>query len=67
LTLKSEQEEYIKEGIAWEPVKYFNNKIICDLIEGKPAGIIALMDECTLISESTGILDNNLRLCWRLK
>ena len=25
--------EYVKEGIQWEPVKYFNNKIICDLIE----------------------------------
>lgn len=34
LTLKSEQEEYLKEGIQWEPVKYFNNKIIVDLIEG---------------------------------
>jgi len=53
LTLKSEQEEYVREGIAWEPIKYFNNKVICDLIEGKPIGIIALMDECVLISEST--------------
>jgi myosin heavy subunit len=34
LTLKSEQEEYVREGIKWEPIQYFNNKIICDLIEG---------------------------------
>jgi myosin-1 len=34
LTLKSEQEEYVREGIKWEPIKYFNNKIICDMIEG---------------------------------
>ena len=34
LTLKQEQEEYIREGIEWTPIKYFNNKIICDLIEG---------------------------------
>jgi myosin-1 len=34
LTLESEQKEYIKEGIQWEPVSYFNNKIICDLVEG---------------------------------
>jgi len=53
LTLKSEQEEYVKEGIQWEPVKYFNNKIICDLIEGKPVSITSLMDECSLITEST--------------
>jgi myosin-1 len=45
LTLKQEQEEYLKEGIEWTPVEYFNNKIICDLIEEKHAGIIALMDE----------------------
>ncbi|PRP88238.1 myosin IE [Planoprotostelium fungivorum] len=53
LTLKSEQEEYVREGIQWEPVKYFNNKIICDLIEGKPVSITSLMDECSLITEST--------------
>merc|ERR1712000_192746 len=29
------QEEYIREGIEWTPVEYFNNKIICDLIEAK--------------------------------
>ncbi|XP_071116024.1 unconventional myosin-Ic-like isoform X1 [Haliotis cracherodii] len=45
LTLKSEQEEYQREGIEWETVQYFNNKIICDLVEGKPYGIIAIMDE----------------------
>ncbi|XP_053376054.1 unconventional myosin-Ic-like isoform X2 [Mercenaria mercenaria] len=45
LTLKSEQEEYQREGIQWEPVQYFNNKIICDLIESKPLGVICVMDE----------------------
>lgn len=33
LTLKSEQEEYQKEGIEWTHVDYFNNRIICDMIE----------------------------------
>ncbi|XP_061461436.1 unconventional myosin-Ic isoform X1 [Rhineura floridana] len=45
LTLKSEQEEYEAEGIAWEPVQYFNNKIICDLVEEKFKGIISILDE----------------------
>ena len=27
----------------WEPVEYFDNKIICDLVESKPNGIIAIM------------------------
>nr|NP_001093501.1 unconventional myosin-Ic [Danio rerio]A5PF48.1 RecName: Full=Unconventional myosin-Ic; AltName: Full=Myosin I beta; Short=MMI-beta; Short=MMIb [Danio rerio] len=43
LTLKSEQEEYEAEG--WERVEYFNNKIICDLVEEKHKGIIAILDE----------------------
>ena len=35
LTLKAEQEEYGAEGIQWENIDYFNNKICCDLIEEK--------------------------------
>ncbi|CAG5878778.1 unnamed protein product [Menidia menidia] len=45
LTLRSEQEEYETEGIAWETVKYFDNKIICDLIEEKHRGMISILDE----------------------
>uniref|UniRef100_A0A673Z201 Myosin Ic, paralog a n=1 Tax=Salmo trutta TaxID=8032 RepID=A0A673Z201_SALTR len=45
LTLKSEQEEYEAEGITWEPVKYFDNKIICDLVEEKHKGLISILDE----------------------
>ncbi|XP_071180083.1 unconventional myosin-Ic-like [Mytilus edulis] len=56
LTLKSEQEEYQREGIEWEPVHYFNNKIICDLVEGKPIGIITLLDEeCLRPGDTTDI------------
>ncbi|GCC42246.1 hypothetical protein chiPu_0026392, partial [Chiloscyllium punctatum] len=33
LTLKEEQEEYVREGIEWTQIKYFDNAIICDLIE----------------------------------
>ncbi|XP_020485890.1 unconventional myosin-Ic [Labrus bergylta] len=45
LTLRSEQEEYETEGIAWETVQYFDNKIICDLIEEKHKGIISILNE----------------------
>ncbi|KAK4872802.1 hypothetical protein RN001_014831 [Aquatica leii] len=45
LTLKSEQEEYFKEGIEWNKVEYFDNQVICDLIEEKHKGIISIMDE----------------------
>uniref|UniRef100_A0A8C5DX94 Unconventional myosin-Ic-like n=1 Tax=Gouania willdenowi TaxID=441366 RepID=A0A8C5DX94_GOUWI len=45
LTLQYEQEEYETEGIAWETVQYFDNKIICELIEEKHKGIISIMNE----------------------
>ena len=46
LTLKSEQEEYLKEGIQWTPIDYFNNKIVVELIESKkPPGIMAVLDD----------------------
>jgi myosin-1 len=46
LTLKAEQEEYHNEGIKWEDIKFFNNKICCDLIESKkPIGLIAILDD----------------------
>ncbi|XP_063146862.1 unconventional myosin-If isoform X2 [Candoia aspera] len=47
LTLKAEQEEYVQEGIKWTPIEYFNNKIVCDLIENKvnPPGIMSVLDD----------------------
>ncbi|XP_010602274.2 unconventional myosin-Ih isoform X3 [Fukomys damarensis] len=44
-TLKAEQAEYETEGIEWEPIQYFNNKIICDLVEERHKGIISILDE----------------------
>lgn len=29
--------------MQWEPVQYFNNKIICDLVEEKFKGIISIL------------------------
>ncbi|KAJ3605608.1 hypothetical protein NHX12_027653 [Muraenolepis orangiensis] len=56
LTLKSEQEEYQMEGIEWEPVPFFNNKIICDLVEEKHKGIISILDEeCLRPGEATDL------------
>eukprot|EP01080_Neovahlkampfia_damariscottae_P000976 gene976-9883_t len=53
LTLKAEQEEYAKEGIKWEPIKFFNNKIVCDLIEArKPPGIMSLLDDICATTKS---------------
>ncbi|CAE6338846.1 unnamed protein product [Rhizoctonia solani] len=48
LTLKTEQEEYVREQIKWTPIEYFNNKIVCDLIEERrPPGIFAALNDAT--------------------
>ncbi|KAH9044764.1 P-loop containing nucleoside triphosphate hydrolase protein [Lactarius pseudohatsudake] len=48
LTLKTEQEEYVREQIKWTEIKYFNNKIVCDLIEERrPPGIFAALNDAT--------------------
>eukprot|EP01129_Flabellula_baltica_P002905 TRINITY_DN12788_c0_g1_i1.p1 TRINITY_DN12788_c0_g1~~TRINITY_DN12788_c0_g1_i1.p1 ORF type:complete len:1025 (-),score=286.40 TRINITY_DN12788_c0_g1_i1:18-3092(-) len=59
LTLKSEQEEYDSEGIQWTPIKFFNNKVVCDLIEGKrPPGIFSILDDvCVQMASVTTGLD----------
>lgn len=54
LTLKAEQEEYKAEGIKWEPIKYFNNQIVCELMEGKrPPGIFSVLDDVCFTIHST--------------
>ncbi|XP_037294343.1 myosin heavy chain 95F-like [Manduca sexta] len=58
LVLKQEQEEYAREGIQWTPIKYFNNRIICELIDAPHQGIIAIMDEACL--NPTKISDQQL-------
>ena len=46
LTLKTEQEEYEREQIKWTPIKYFDNKVVCDLIEEKrPPGVFAALND----------------------
>ncbi|KAH7374968.1 P-loop containing nucleoside triphosphate hydrolase protein [Plectosphaerella cucumerina] len=48
LTLKTEQDEYAREQIQWTPIKYFDNKIVCDLIEStRPPGVFSAMKDAT--------------------
>uniref|UniRef100_A0A7N9AL94 Osteoclast-stimulating factor 1 n=1 Tax=Mastacembelus armatus TaxID=205130 RepID=A0A7N9AL94_9TELE len=55
LTLKAEQEEYVQEGIKWTTIDYFNNKIVCDLIESKnPPGIMSILDDVCATMHAVG-------------
>ncbi|KDO65123.1 hypothetical protein CISIN_1g0004211mg, partial [Citrus sinensis] len=42
---KMEQEEYTREEINWSYIEFIDNQDVLDLIEKKPGGIIALLDE----------------------
>ncbi|CAL8101968.1 unnamed protein product [Orchesella dallaii] len=63
LTLKAEQEEYVQEGIKWVPIDYFNNQVVCELIEGmRPPGVIAILnDVCATMHSVTNTADTDFQ------
>ncbi|XP_058770978.1 myosin-9-like isoform X1 [Vicia villosa] len=50
---KMEQEEYTKEGIEWSYLEFVDNQDVLDLIEKKPGGVVALLDEACMFPKST--------------
>ncbi|GAB2218803.1 hypothetical protein Drorol1_Dr00002035 [Drosera rotundifolia] len=50
---KMEQEEYTKEEIDWSYIEFVDNQDVLDLIEKKPGGVIALLDEACMFPKST--------------
>ncbi len=40
-----EQEEYKKEGVDWNEIKWVDNKPLLELFLARPIGIMALLDE----------------------
>ena len=58
--LKQEQEEYQREGIEWQHIEYFNNKVIVDLIEAQHKGVLAILDEaCLSVGKVTDEVSSN--------
>jgi myosin-1 len=58
------QEEYVQEGIKWTEIEYFNNAIVCQLIEEKrpKPGIMAVMDDvCASLHGVKDGADDNLK------
>ncbi|CAB80037.1 myosin-like protein [Arabidopsis thaliana] len=50
---KMEQDEYRKEEINWSYIEFIDNQDVLDLIEKKPIGVIALLDEACMFPRST--------------
>ena len=57
------QDEYVQEGIQWTPIQYFNNQIVCELIEGRrPPGVMAVLDDvCATMHAVSEGADNDLK------
>lgn len=49
---KMEQEEYTKEEIDWSYIEFVDNQDVLDMIEKKPLGIIALLDEACMFPKA---------------
>jgi myosin-1 len=46
LTLRAEQDEYRSEGIEWTPIPFFNNRVVCELLDAvRPPGIFRVLDD----------------------
>ncbi|KAL4591021.1 hypothetical protein LXL04_003969 [Taraxacum kok-saghyz] len=50
---KMEQEEYTREEIDWSYIQFEDNQDILDLIEKKPGGVLALLDEACMFPRAT--------------
>ncbi|XP_030747768.1 unconventional myosin-Ib [Sitophilus oryzae] len=52
ICLKDEQEEMVKEGLEWTKIDFFNNIIICQLLENENHGILSLLEEPHIQTDS---------------
>jgi len=64
LTLRTEQDEYAREGIQWTPIPFFNNRIVCELLDGaNPGGLFRILDDVCKTNQAlknTAELDNKM-------
>ncbi|ODM95674.1 Unconventional myosin-If [Orchesella cincta] len=63
IKLKITEEEYVQEGIKWVAIDYFNNQVVCELIEGmRPPGMIAILnDVCATMHTVTNTADTDFQ------
>lgn len=53
---KNQQEMYLKEGLEWNKIDFFDNYAICDLIDKHSYGILNLLDEPHIKSDEAYLL-----------
>ncbi|XP_041968834.1 unconventional myosin-Ia-like [Aricia agestis] len=51
-TLRREQDEYAREGLAWSPLPYADHELCADLLDAGPESVLGALRECSLRSGS---------------
>ncbi|CAK1578900.1 unnamed protein product [Parnassius mnemosyne] len=46
-TLRREQEEYVREGLAWTPLPYTEHDLHADLLDAGPESVLGALRECS--------------------
>ncbi|WAQ98013.1 MYO3B-like protein [Mya arenaria] len=52
---KQEQEEYVKEGIDWQEIKFVDNQPLLDLFLARPVGMLSILDEESKFPRATDL------------
>ena len=54
-TFKEEESLYEQEGVDYKKIEFIDNQIVLDMVEGKPRGILPLLDDECLVPEGSEI------------
>ncbi|KAM3956157.1 LOW QUALITY PROTEIN: unconventional myosin-Ia [Aphomia sociella] len=46
-TLRREQDEYSREGLAWQPLPYHDHELHADLLDAGPESVLGALRDCT--------------------
>lgn len=54
-TFKEEESLYEQEGVEYKKIEFIDNQAVLDMVEGKPSGILPLLDDECLVPEGSEI------------
>ncbi|XP_050349545.1 unconventional myosin-Ia-like [Nymphalis io] len=60
-TLRREQEEYAREGLAWTPLPYADHELYADLLDAGPESVLGALRECSARGSSDAVFLQRLQ------
>ncbi|CAH2085898.1 unnamed protein product [Euphydryas editha] len=60
-TLRREQEEYAREGLAWTPLPYADHELYADLLDAGPESVLGTLRECSARGASDAVFLQRLQ------